>query len=54
MISSVSRNQICWPPCGSAKLVEEDSDSAGQAGESMIMGRVEISMAESTGGRGGG
>ena len=42
------------PPCGSASLVEEDSDSTGQAGESVIVGRVEIIMAESTGGGGGG
>ena len=42
------------PPCGSVTLVEEDSDSTGQAGESMIMGRVEISMAESVGGGGSG
>ena len=48
------RIRVVRPPCGSASLVEEDSDSTGQAGESMIMGRVEISMAESTGGGGGG
>ena len=41
------------PPCGIATLVEKDSDSAGQAGESMIMGRVEVSMAKSTVGKGG-
>lgn len=42
------------PPCGSASSVEEDSESAGQAGESMVVGRMEIIMAESTGGGGGG
>ena len=50
----LGRIGVARPPCGSVTSVEEDSDSAGQAGESMIMGRVEISMAESTGGGGGG
>ena len=50
----LGRIRVVRPPCGSALSVEEDSDSIGQTGESMIMGRVEISMAESTGGGGGG
>ena len=50
----LGRIRVVSPPCGSASSVEENPDSTGQAGESMIVGRVEIIMAESTGGGGGG
>ena len=42
------------PPCGSAALVEKDSDSAYEAGESVIVSRVKVSVAEATGGGGSG